>query len=319
MKTLLSQKQIAGIDIKNSPQVREKINDDAVADYAHHYINKHKMPPPVLFEDREGHYMVGDGLHRISAIMQLSSTPRSMWAFEVRKGSFQDCLRFALKANLENGLRRTNADKRVSVESALKEFPTLSNVKISELAAVSDNMVHEVREELESFGKIEKTGNRIGRDGKIRPLNAKPKKKIEGEVRSRDEVPETVDPPAETYDQTGIIVPEDCLVLWNRRNEIKEMMAEISDIKSRIKNGKDSGDPLFFEIGNELFADLSVCREGISYALPHVVCPTCNGHLKEKCQLCHGRGVISKHLYETVPAKMREMRENNSNRGTKMI
>ncbi len=323
-------KQIEKIDLKKSPRVRAEISDEAVADYAYHYINKHRMPPPVLYEDSPNHYIVADGLHRITALMTLPPSPKEMWAFDVRKGTYQDCLKVALLANIENGLRRTADDKRVSIATTLKEFPDLSDGKISEIAAVNVKTVAIVRKELVEKGDIELTAQRTGSDGrtinvkpiatrKARKSNDKPKSKDgdSSEVSSTDEVPEEDTEQEEVLDETGVAVPEDCLALWGRRNSIKEMMSTLSAIKSEVKKGKESSDPLYYEVGNELLADLSVCRQGLTYALPSIVCPTCNGKMREKCQLCHGRGLISNHLYQTVPEKMRDIRERAAKKGVK--
>lgn len=118
----------------------------------------------------------------------------------------------------------------------------------------------------------------------------------------------TAGPPI-VKDEVGINVPAKALVYWNRRDEILEMMKDLSDIKVQIASSQKADDPMYIEIGNSTIADLALCREGVSYALPYTVCPTCNGQLVEKCSLCKGRGVISKHLYQTVPLEIRNMRE----------
>ncbi len=115
--------------------------------------------------------------------------------------------------------------------------------------------------------------------------------------------------PAIIKDSLGITVPAKALTIWNRGGEILEMMKQLSDIKCSIEKAQKAGDKLFVEVDNSTLADLMLCREGISYALPFTVCPTCNGQLIEKCALCRGRGVVSKRLYGTVPAEIRAMRE----------
>jgi hypothetical protein len=46
--------------------------------------------------------------------------------------------------------------------------------------------------------------------------------------------------------------------------------------------------------------------------MPHVVCPTCQGRLVEKCALCGGRGVISEILYGRVDERTRAMNEKSA-------
>lgn len=118
----------------------------------------------------------------------------------------------------------------------------------------------------------------------------------------------TAGPPV-VKDSLGITVPAKALVCWNRRDEVLAMMKDLSDIKTQIASSQKADDPLYVEVGNSTLADLSRCREGVSYALPFTVCPNCNGQLIEKCTLCKGRGVISKVLYQTVPVEIRTIRE----------
>lgn len=124
-----------------------------------------------------------------------------------------------------------------------------------------------------------------------------------------DEPPRVVGGPVPVKDALGITIPAKALKYWNRRDEILDMMKDLSEIKTQIASSQKADDLLYIEVSNSTLADLAMCREGISYALPYTVCPNCNGQLIEKCTLCKGRGVISKRLYQTVPAEIRSMRE----------
>jgi hypothetical protein len=121
--------------------------------------------------------------------------------------------------------------------------------------------------------------------------------------------------PEPVYDMVGIKVTSKAMLYWDRSIEVKEMMGQLSAIKCTIEKAQAAGDKMFIEVGNSTIADLKLCREGISYALPFTVCPTCNGQLVDKCSLCRGRGVVSKRLYETVDAKTREIREKVTKKG----
>jgi hypothetical protein len=71
-------------------------------------------------------------------------------------------LKFALAANAAHGLKRTNADKRRSVELALAEWPNLSSRELAKICAVSDMMVGEIRNQLQESC----SSTRTGADGK---------------------------------------------------------------------------------------------------------------------------------------------------------
>jgi hypothetical protein len=76
------------------------------------------------------------------------------------------------EAIAEHGLRRSNADKRRSVELALAEWPKLSDVEIGRICAVGKTLAGEVRRDIQP---VEKTGSetRIGADGKERRMPAR--------------------------------------------------------------------------------------------------------------------------------------------------
>ena len=83
-------------------------------------------------------------------------------------------------------------------------------------------------------------------------------------------------------DVTDCPIPVDLLGLWNRREEVKDWMAMLSEVKCAIEKAKADGDLLYVEIRDSLIADLKMAREAVSYALPFAVCPTCNGKLARK-------------------------------------
>lgn len=115
--------------------------------------------------------------------------------------------------------------------------------------------------------------------------------------------------PEPVFDELGIKVPANAIPMWSRRNEVLAMMKDLSEIKTQIASSQKADDLLYVEVCNSTLADLSRCREGVSYALPYTVCPDCKGQTIDKCGLCKGRGCISKVLYQTVPADVRAMRE----------
>jgi len=70
---------------------------------------------------------------------------------DLYEGDNVDAQYISLTANIAHGLRRTNADKRKSVEMALKHpwMSEMSNVAIAEELCVSEFVVRKVRDELE--------------------------------------------------------------------------------------------------------------------------------------------------------------------------
>lgn len=146
-------------------QCRASLNADAVSDYADAMKQGAKFPPLVIFEDGETNWLA-DGFHRLEA---LKINGKKQTQCEVRKGTRQDAIKFALSANACHGLRRTNADKRRAVEIALAEWPGLSSAEIARLCAVSHPTVESIRREEQP---VNFTGYRVGKDGKSRSLPA---------------------------------------------------------------------------------------------------------------------------------------------------
>lgn len=151
-------------------QTRAKINIDTVHSYAQEMRDGAKFPPVVVFHDGSK-YILADGFHRVMASAENDFVDIQA---EVNKGTKSDALKFALAVNAQHGLRRTNDDKRKSVELALAEWPKISDRKMAEICCVSYNFVGEVRKEQLSSNDSSTDSTRIGADGKTRKL---PKKK----------------------------------------------------------------------------------------------------------------------------------------------
>ena len=311
------------IDTKGSPRVRFDVRDDVVADYAESYQNKVKMPEIVVFEVEPKRYLLADGWHRLHAMKAQEPDKKRLWAVDVRKGTFDDCLKFALQANVTHGLRRTNADKHAGAVAAIKAFASLSDTQIAVIAAVGNSLVGQVRKELAGAGEVPLMESRKGVDGKTyRSTNRKPdgKKTLKNASKS-EEVPSAPAVPdissaihpskdsGEELDETGYVIPEAIKEIWHRRSEVAEIMEQISRIKCSLDRAFKAGDPLYHEVSNSIIADLKMVREGVSYALPYAVCPICNGKHSVKCTLCRGRGMVSEVRYQTVSESIRKIRE----------
>jgi hypothetical protein len=309
------------IDINGSPKVRGELHEEVASEYCAAYKRKVSMPRAVLFEVEQGHFLIADGLHRITAMLTAGTTSAT---FDVFQGTYQDCLQFALKANLSHGLRRSNADKRAGVIAALSSFRELSNVQIAELSAVGDDLVREVRKELEADNLIPQTDKRTGADGKrydskktgrVRKTNPEAQETPINDVKVKSSVPSAGTPAVPdkepvVLDQTGYKVPPKALVYWNRRQEIQDILTTISRISSNLERALKEGDKLYqAEIRPTALSDLKMIYTTFTHAMPFAVCPYCQGQLPEKCMTCKGRGVISKLKFDVLPPEFKRVRE----------
>ena len=95
------------------------------------------------------------------------------------------------RENATHGQRRTNADKRKAVETALldREWGGKSDREIAGLCAVSDPFVGKVRRDMEADGRLQTVSSRIGADG--RTINTA---NIGGKPKSPPPAPPATDP-----------------------------------------------------------------------------------------------------------------------------
>jgi hypothetical protein len=111
-------------------------------------------------------------------------------------------------------------------------------------------------------------------------------------------------------DSTGFAIPAALLPMWNRRDEVTEILKAVSKARVAVRHAMEKDDPLFQPVNmsgtcNELNHSFSQ----LQLAMPYAVCCTCQGISSEKCASCKGRGFISKHQYEvSVPVEVKAIR-----------
>lgn len=145
-------------------QVRAAITDAVVTDYAEHMTAGVVFPPIVLFHDGTSHY-IADGFHRFLAAQR--NTFRDIDA-DVRPGTKQDALWFALGANRTNGQRLTEADKKHAILLALAQWPDKSPAVLAEQIGCSAQYVRDVRHQVQT--RLQLPGKTRGKDGKMHPV-----------------------------------------------------------------------------------------------------------------------------------------------------
>ncbi len=164
-------------------QTRAAMNMETVREYADAERETGAVFPPVtVFLGADGVYRLADGFHRLAMARQQG---RRTIAAEVRKGGFEEALKYALLANVAHGMRRTSADKRNSVmvaykyrrELGLGEVPSARAV--AEMVGVSN---HFAGLQLGTVPSWRCADERNGADGKTRSLPP-PARKSGGEER----------------------------------------------------------------------------------------------------------------------------------------
>ena len=334
------------ITVDGDTQPRAAIHDDTVTDYAEAMAAGKRFPPLVVFHDGDRHWLA-DGFHRFHAAQKakLKALP-----CDVREGSLEVARWYATGANATHGLHRTNADKRRAVTLALTLRPTASQQAIANHCGVHVDLVRDVRRDLESGGRIPTTSTRSGRDGKSYPVPPPPPAESAGglppvpppletgplpdddpalEFPPPDDPPSAVAPaippvppmppapppatagPAALVDGIGRVIPPHLHALWNRRQELLDMMHAIGKMRGALQRASEEKDPLFAEVHCLIVVgDLKMVYGKLSVCVPFAVCSNCHGlkGVMEGCRFCGGHGLISEYRWKSlVPENTRKL------------
>lgn len=323
---------ISGINFKDSPRQREELNAEAILDYSRAYREEEALPPPILYRTELHGLLVSDGMHRLEAL-QCNSVRQALC--EVRVGTRADCFNTGILENLRHGIRRTGADKRQSIGTAIAIHPEMADLKIAELCHVSHSTVAEVRKKLEASGAINERKTIKTSDGKTRSSKAYNKenrlpsrqchslKEETNESNDLAGVPKgglvrlqaTGKSPANApvvVDATGYPIPERAIAIWERRDTAGALIADLRSVRSFLEAAVKSKDILFSEVNlNAADCELESLISRITAAIPYAVCPSCQGKLPEKCKGCSGRGMVSKTKFERTDPALLKVRQMN--------
>lgn len=160
----MTQLYLSQIRLDGGTQPRSEINAWTVQEYADAMANGDIFPPVTVFYDG-AEYWLADGFHRYHAKERQET---NFIDADVRQGTREDAVWFACGANATHGLRRTNADKRRAVETALRlpKGATQSDRQVAQHCGVTDKTVAAVRAELKLTAEFPQSPTRTGADGR---------------------------------------------------------------------------------------------------------------------------------------------------------
>jgi hypothetical protein len=143
MSPQISHLPLAAIRTDGGTQIRAELNQFLIDDYAAALEQGALFPPIVVYFDGQD-YWLADGFHRRAAFRQAGLTEISA---EIHAGTRRDALLYAVGANANHGLRRSNADKRRAALLLLEdgEWCHWSDREIARVAAVSHEFVRTLR------------------------------------------------------------------------------------------------------------------------------------------------------------------------------
>jgi hypothetical protein len=103
-----------------------------------------------------------------------------------------------------------------------------------------------------------------------------------------------------TDDADGTPVPDALIPLWSNAFFITRMTDHLTHIILLLKCAKGLNDPQYLEVNlPDAIAQAKLLKAHLERAIPHAVCPACQGAMRSTCKLCKGRGAISKFLWES--------------------
>jgi hypothetical protein len=139
--------------------------------------------PPIVVrrEDRS----VVDGQHRVAAARRLGLASLQVTWFD---GSTEDAFVEFVRCNVGHGLPLGLGERRSAASRILRSHPERSDRSVASVCGVSPKTVARLRGELARTAKQEDPARRVGRDGRVRPVDpAELRARITEELAQRPE------------------------------------------------------------------------------------------------------------------------------------
>ncbi|MFD9336332.1 transcriptional regulator [Streptomyces sp. NPDC060028] len=172
-----------------------------------------RLPPVVVHRPS---MTVIDGIHRLRAAELRGRTSIPVRFFT---GSTADSRLLAVALNVAHGLPLSMAERTAAVEGILAAHPDWSDRAVASVAGVSPVRAADIRRGL--FGEAAPDAKRVGRDGRARPVDPAPGRRLAAELIKRN--------------------PQASLRSIAREAGISP--ATVSDVRDRIARGEDVAAP----------------------------------------------------------------------------
>jgi hypothetical protein len=316
---------VASIRTDSGVQSREGINSDHVADMVETLAGGGKLPPVDVYKDPDGVLWLADGFHRLAAHEKAA---KASIRCEVHLGTKADAAWHSCGANLAHGLRRTNADKRLAVEKAVRLRPTASIELLCQHCGVSHTFARAIKSQgVNRLPPVSRPETVTGKDGKTYPV---PRPPWVARAEAAAATPVTPTPAAraakptpltparkptpapaagepDRVDAVGQPIPDHLEPLFDRAADITGLLGMLSNVRGAVKAGAD--DPLWSECDRQAAeAGIAQAYDAIKATAPYAVCPWCHGKapMQRGCRGCGGRGALGRFRWDTaVPGEMK--------------
>lgn len=128
-------------------------------------LTETEMPLPPILVDRRTMRVI-DGMHRLIAATMKGQDVIKVEYFD---GSESDAFLRAVEANVLHGLPLSQADRRAAAIRIIVSHPQMSDRAIAESTGLAAKTIASIRSR--STDAVPQLNARVGRDGKLRPLN----------------------------------------------------------------------------------------------------------------------------------------------------
>ena len=226
------------IRIDCGTQARAQINQEVVTNYTELFKGGTEFPDVTVYFDGVTYYLA-DGFHRYLAA-KAAGLPNIN--ANVVNGTLRDAILFAVGANYDHGLHRTNEDKRRAVEIMVLdiEWGDWSDREIAKKCRVSHHLVAQVRKALNLIKekiKFERKGKTVvakKKESKPKEVAVKPEEDV-AEFANNDD--DDMQAALEMLQAENIALSDKLAVASLDGDEIAKQLAEstIKDLRAQIR------------------------------------------------------------------------------------
>jgi len=296
------------IRIDGGTQQRQ-LDESAVADYIQLLKDGSEAPPiNVVFDGKD--YWPWDGFHRYHAA---SKAGIKTIAAIVTKGTQRDAVWLSFSANKDHGVRR---QKGVIKDIILKiladpDWKKVSQHDIARHVGTSHGYVRDciasmrIRIDAPPAAKKNRpTQKQVHRGGKSYTMETA----NIGQPAEPDPdnfYDHKADKPEQVKDEVGNVLNPEIAKVFERRQELKEYMRRISEMKCAVLKAIDLKDALFREISAaQIKANCENLYRQFSFAIPYALCPLhADDPLGRKtCTGCKETGWVTQAAYDRIMA-----------------
>lgn len=133
-------------------QFRDRTDESAVDDYAQAIEDGERLPALTAF-DVDGRLYLAGGFHRHLAARKVGLKE---FEVDVRPGTMEDAIRFAIQDNARHGLRRSPATQVAAIRKAIELEPKANPNRLRELTRVSWDLCDAVKKGFNSVHELRK-------------------------------------------------------------------------------------------------------------------------------------------------------------------